>query len=104
MTGFFKNVTGNVRRAALLALGLAAGVAGFAPAAQAAGDDGRYGDRYGKDYRHGDERRYDSVFRILPDGDAVADAVARIERVARQPADEYPQPSGAFPPIPGAGE
>ena len=58
MTGFFNNITGNVRRAALLALGLAAGVAGFAPAAQA-DDDGRYGDRYGRDYRHGDERRYD---------------------------------------------
>jgi hypothetical protein len=59
MTGFFNQVvTGNVRRAALLALGIAAGVAGFAPTAQA-GDDGRYGDGYGKDYRHGDERRYD---------------------------------------------
>jgi hypothetical protein len=58
MTGFFNNITSNVRRGAFMALGLAAGVAGFAPAAQA-GDDGRYGDRYGKDYRYGDERRYD---------------------------------------------
>jgi hypothetical protein len=52
---------------------------------------------------HGDERRYDSVFRILPDRDAVTDAVARIEGVARQPADEYPRPSGVFPEIQGAG-
>ncbi|ESQ84015.1 hypothetical protein AEAC466_09730 [Asticcacaulis sp. AC466] len=48
---------------------------------------------------HGDERRYDSVFRILPDERAIADAVARIEAVAVQPADDYPAPSGHFPPI-----
>ncbi len=51
---------------------------------------------------HGEERRYDSVFRILPDAGAVADAVKRIEGVALQPADEYPAPSGNFPPIGGA--
>ncbi len=51
---------------------------------------------------HGEERRYDSVFRILPDAAAVSDAVARIEGVATQPADEYPAPSGVFPPIGGA--
>lgn len=50
---------------------------------------------------YGDERRYDSVFRILPDADAVADAVKRIEGVARQPDDEYPTPSGIYPPIGG---
>lgn len=50
---------------------------------------------------HGDERRYDTVLRILPNAAAVADAVARIERVARQPDDEYPQPTGNFPAIPG---
>lgn len=50
---------------------------------------------------HGDERRYDSVFRILPDAEAVADAVQRIEGVARQPEDEYPTPSGVYPPIGG---
>jgi hypothetical protein len=50
---------------------------------------------------HGDERRYDTVLRILPDAAAVSDAVARIERVARQPDAEYPQPSGNFPAIPG---
>lgn len=50
---------------------------------------------------HGEERRYDSVFRILPNGEAVADAVRRIEGVARQPDDEYPAPSGVYPPIGG---
>lgn len=50
---------------------------------------------------HGEERRYDSVFRILPDAVAVADAVRRIEGVQRQPEDEYPEPSGVYPPIGG---
>lgn len=50
---------------------------------------------------HGEERRYDSVFRILPNGDAVTDAVRRIEGVALQPEDEYPAPSGVYPPIGG---
>lgn len=50
---------------------------------------------------HGEERRYDSVFRILPNGEAVADAVRRIEGVARQPDDEYPAPSGVYSPIGG---
>ncbi len=50
---------------------------------------------------HGDERRYDSVFRILPDSAAVADAVRRIEAISVQPAEEYPAPSGAFLPIGG---
>ncbi len=50
---------------------------------------------------HGEERRYDSVFRVLPDADAVADAVRRIEGIAKQPDDEYPAPSGVFPPIGG---
>ena len=50
---------------------------------------------------HGDERRYDSVFRILPDSAAVADAVNRIETVSLQPSEEYPAPSGNFQPIGG---
>jgi hypothetical protein len=50
---------------------------------------------------HGEERRYDSVFRILPDAAAGADAVRRIEGVQRQPDDEYPEPSGVYPPIGG---
>ena len=52
---------------------------------------------------HGDERRYDSVFRILPDVAAVSDAVSRITAVAAQPDEDYPEPSGVFPPITGAG-
>jgi hypothetical protein len=52
---------------------------------------------------HGDERRYDSVFRILPDAAAVSDAVSRITAVAAQPDEDYPEPSGVFPPITGAG-
>jgi len=48
---------------------------------------------------HGDERRYDTVLRILPDAGAVAGAVRRIEAVARQPAEDYPAPSGNFPAI-----
>ncbi len=52
---------------------------------------------------HGDERRYDTVLRVLPNAGAVADAVARIERVALQPDDEYPLPSGRFPTIAGRG-
>ncbi len=50
---------------------------------------------------HGEERCYDSVFRILPDAAAVADAVRRIEGVQPQPQDEYPEPSGVYPPIGG---
>jgi len=52
---------------------------------------------------HNDERRYDSVFRILPDAAAVSDAVSRITTVAAQPDEDYPEPSGVFPPITGAG-
>ncbi len=48
---------------------------------------------------HGEERRYGTVLRVLPDAHAVAAAVDRIERVARQPQEEYPQPSGHFPAI-----
>lgn len=52
---------------------------------------------------HGEERRYDSIFRILPDGDAVGDAVRRIEATCRQPDEDYPAPSGHYPPIPAGG-
>ena len=52
---------------------------------------------------HNEERRYDSVFRILPDAAALSDAVSRITAVAAQPDDDYPEPSGVFPPIKGAG-
>jgi len=48
---------------------------------------------------HGDERRYDTVLRVLPDAGAVRDAVAAIEAVQRQPDEEYPRPTGNFPAI-----
>ncbi|KQN01459.1 hypothetical protein ASE85_21745 [Sphingobium sp. Leaf26] len=51
---------------------------------------------------HGEERRYDTILRVLPDADAVSAALARIEGVQRQPDEEYPLPSGIFPPIGGA--
>lgn len=50
---------------------------------------------------HGDERSYDTVFRILPDSEAIAAAEKRISALARQPEDEFPQPSGNHLPIEG---
>ncbi|WP_347304659.1 aldose 1-epimerase family protein (plasmid) [Croceibacterium sp. TMG7-5b_MA50] len=50
---------------------------------------------------HGEERRYDTVLRVLPTSVAVGEAVAAIEAVQRQPQDEYPQPTGNFPAITG---
>lgn len=51
---------------------------------------------------HGEERRYDTVLRVLPDEAAVSAAIARIDGAARQPEDEYPVPTGNFPAIGGA--
>ncbi len=50
---------------------------------------------------HGDERIYDTVFRILPGSDAIAAAEQRITALARQPENEFPQPSGNHLPIKG---
>jgi hypothetical protein len=58
MIGLFNIIQGNLRKSSLLALALSAGLAGLAPTVARA-DEPRYGDRYGKDYRYGDERRYD---------------------------------------------
>lgn len=63
MTSFFNIITGNLRGAALLALGLCTGATALSPRAARAADDGRYGDRYGRDYRHTVEHRYDRVDR-----------------------------------------
>lgn len=52
---------------------------------------------------HGDERRYDTVLRILPDADAIADAERRIRAVHGQPEEDYPEPSGNHKPISGRG-
>ncbi|GGD57615.1 aldose 1-epimerase family protein [Croceicoccus mobilis] len=53
---------------------------------------------------HGDERRYDSIFRILPDDGTVQDAVRRIEGVCHQPDEDYPKPSGHYPQITSGAE
>lgn len=44
--------------------------------------------------QHGEEKRYDSVFRILDGADAIAESEARIRAISRQPEDEYPAVSG----------
>jgi len=44
--------------------------------------------------RHGDERRYDSTFRVLDGAAEIADCAARISAIATQPDDDYPPPSG----------
>jgi hypothetical protein len=50
---------------------------------------------------HGDERSYDTVFRILDGDSAITDAEKRITAAARQPAEDYPEPSGSYLPIGG---
>lgn len=50
---------------------------------------------------HGDERRYDSVFRVLADAQSIAGCEQRIGRAAAQPQDDYPSPSGNHRPIAG---
>lgn len=48
---------------------------------------------------HGDTRRYDTTFTVLPDAEAIAASEARIRAISPQPADPYPAPSGQFPKI-----
>lgn len=48
---------------------------------------------------HGEERRYESRFTILPDARAVACAEALIRAIACQPEEPYPAPSGNFVPL-----
>jgi hypothetical protein len=43
---------------------------------------------------HGDERRYHTTFRILPDAAAIAESEARITAIVRQPEADFPVPSG----------
>ena len=52
---------------------------------------------------HGDERRYDTKFRVLQGKTELAEAKARISAIARQPEDEYPEPSNSFVPLQGPG-
>jgi len=44
--------------------------------------------------QHGEERRYDSVFRVLDGTEAIAASEARIRAISSQPEDDYPAPSG----------
>ena len=52
---------------------------------------------------HGEERRYDTILSILDGGDAIAAAERRIAAIARQPDEDFPEPSGTFAPIAGRG-
>lgn len=44
--------------------------------------------------QHGEEKRYDSTFRILDGAVEIAASEARIHAISAQPEDEYPAPSG----------
>ncbi|KQW77991.1 hypothetical protein ASC89_14330 [Devosia sp. Root413D1] len=44
--------------------------------------------------QHGEEKRYDSTFRILDGATEIAASEARIRAISGQPEDEYPAPSG----------
>ncbi|MDP3523935.1 MAG: DUF4432 family protein, partial [Hoeflea sp.] len=50
---------------------------------------------------HGEERSYDSRFRVLTNAAEIAASEARISGLAAQPAEDYPLPSGNFEPIRG---
>ena len=48
---------------------------------------------------HGDSRSYDAVFRVLDGAGEIGAAERRITAIARQPGDDFPQPSGKFMPL-----
>ena len=52
---------------------------------------------------HGEERRYDTCFTVLPDAAACSAAAERIAAIQRQPDEDYPVPSGNFATISGRG-
>lgn len=45
---------------------------------------------------HGEERRYDLALRVLDGGEAIENAERRIAAIARQPGEDFPEPSGNF--------
>lgn len=51
--------------------------------------------------QHGDEKTYDTVFRVLDGAAAIEAAEARIAAAARQPEEDYPAPSNNHLPIGG---
>jgi hypothetical protein len=50
---------------------------------------------------HDESRSYDAVFRVLDGAGEIAEAEGRIASIARQPVQDYPQPSGNFPRLTG---
>jgi hypothetical protein len=50
---------------------------------------------------HGEERAYDTLFRVLTSSGGIAAAEKRITALARQPEEDYPEPSGNHLPIGG---
>ncbi|WP_137934302.1 aldose 1-epimerase family protein [Mesorhizobium comanense] len=50
---------------------------------------------------HDEGRSYDAVFRVLDGAGEIAEAEGRIAAIARQPGQDYPQPSGNFPRLTG---
>ena len=50
---------------------------------------------------HGEERSYDTMFRILAGREEIAAEEARIRAIAEQPGEDYPEPSGNHLPIGG---
>jgi len=51
--------------------------------------------------QHGEEKRYDTTFRILDGADAIAASEARIRAISDQPDTDYPEPSNNHLPIAG---
>ncbi|MEO6299876.1 MAG: aldose 1-epimerase family protein [Paracoccaceae bacterium] len=49
-------------------------------------------------------RTYDTRFRVLDGAAEIAETAARIAAIARQPADDFPKPSGQFRPLTGRGK
>lgn len=50
---------------------------------------------------HDEGRDYAATFRVLDGGEQIAAAEARIAAAARQPDEDYPEPTGRFPALPG---
>lgn len=50
---------------------------------------------------HGDERKYETRFRVLENNTQIAEAEQRISAIVEQPAEDFPKPSSHFRPIGG---
>ncbi len=49
--------------------------------------------------KHGEERAYDLVLRVLDGAEAIAGSERRIGAIAGQPEEDFPEPSGEFKPL-----